>query len=407
MSKELPSKVRLVQFTLISLTIGLAIVIITNYLIGSQRQLSYKTLSGLPLEKMSKTQLEEEKLRQEILKADAEVQQQRLSRITSFGSVVTAFVAIAGVGITIWTTLAENTKQREEDRRQRQAEQEQRERERVQREIESLRQLNERFTYTVGELGAETSPGRVSAAVSMFSFLQSDSVSLHEQVYWILLGNLKISHEFQINRFLVRVFERAIRMQLSQANMHGQLLDIPLDHAFLARIDLSGLDLSQANLTKRSHDAPSRLDLGFADLQGANLNNTNLQRTRGISVNLRKARLSKANLSEVRFQKANLRLAILHDANMVAADLKQAKLKGAQLQRAKLQSAHFDSADLRGASFEQANLADTFFYGAQLNAGTLQSILKAHNWRTAHFDQPAREELEALAHQLSSPQNTT
>jgi len=387
MLKELQSKAKLVQFTLASLVTMLVIIIF--YLIGSQQQPLYKTLSGLPLEKMSKTQLEEEKLRQEILKTDAEVQQQRLSRITSIGSAGAALVAIIGVGITIWKTFTENTRQRVEDGLRQQTEQEQRERERVQREIESLRQLR-------GNLGAETSSIRVSAAVSMFPFLQSGSDSLHEEVYWILLGNLKIPHESQINRFMVRAFERVIRMKLLKVKP-GEWLDLPLDRVSLERIDLSGLDLSQTNLTKKSHDAPSRLDLGFAYLQGANLNGTHLQRTRGIRVNLKKARLSKANLSEVRFQKADLSSAILHEAIMVAADLKKAKLKGAQLQRAQLQSAHFENADLRGASFEQANLADTFFYGAKLSFETRQSILKAQNWRKAHFDSQTKKKLDALA----------
>ena len=348
----------------------------------------FKTIAGEDLAMMKGTDLSDEKLRQEILKISDERQQKYLNLLASYGSFITALVAVSGVIITIWRTSSEIARQRSLDRQQRQDEQDH-------QKAESLRRLHEKFALTVTALGAEQAAIRASAAVSLLSFLRPESSSLYEQVYWVLLANLKVKHDDEINRLLVRAFEKAVRLQLQQSLEENCPFEIPLAHTHLNYINLSDLNLSQTNLLQKTRDAPSQVDLGFADLEYANLVSTRLQRTRGIEVNLRKARLSNTNLSEARLQHADLEKAILHGANLVAADLKHANLKGAQFQQAKLQSAHLSKTDLRGARFEQAYLGDTHFLELNPHPGkdVLKSILKARDWEKAHFSPAMENEL--------------
>jgi hypothetical protein len=44
-----------------------------------------------------------------------------------------------------------------------------------------------------------------------------------------------------------------------------------------------------------------------------------------------------------------------------------------------------------------ANLADTYFTGATIDGVAMQSVVRALNWRKAHFDPAIRQELERLS----------
>jgi uncharacterized protein YjbI with pentapeptide repeats len=320
------------------------------------------------LQPMDQQQLQDEKLRQEILKLQLE--NEKLGSfwelLPSYATFVTALVAVIGVMVTIWRQINE----RELDRKQ--------------REDDSRRRLDEKFTSIVSNLGSESSSIQASAAVSIITFLRPEYKAFHDQVFMILLANLKIQHDPTVNDLLIQGFEKAIRIQLPSLREKDEQFELDLSRSFLHRVDLSGLDLSQA-------------DLGFAQLRGANLSDANLHRVRGMEANLEKARLSRANLNEARFRKAQFGGAQFHGANLVSADLKETDLKEAQFHQASMQSAHLEKANLSGAKFEQANLNDAFFRGATVDAGTLKSILKAFNWQKAHFDEDVKLKLEELA----------
>ncbi len=395
MSNESPKKKQSTRNFILTLVVSIVIVGIplSSITLSIESSLAAPSNSSVISESSlstitNKESLEREKLRQEILKLQAERNNLSSSQFADYGSVITAVVAVIGIIFTIWKTSSDNTQQREKER-------EQKERERQQRETESLRYLNQQLSSVVDKLGSEEPAIKAGAAVSLLFFLKPEANSLHEQVYWTLLANLTNQFEPSINRLLVRTFEKSIRILLQQANAQNPL-DIPLADANLSRINLSELDLSQVDLIQKTRDCPSKIDLGFADLHGANLTGTQLQRVRGIKVNLQKARLSRANLSEARLQRANLEQAILHETNLVAADLKYANLKGASFYQAQLQSAHLEQADLRDAIFTDSDLADTFFKKAKFNNVTLLSILKAKNWRKAHFDDYMLQSVEAL-----------
>lgn len=324
--------------------------------------------AGDRLRSMSREQLQDEKLRQEVLKLELENDKRGsfFELLPSYATIVTTLIAVIGVFITIWR----QTSERELDRQQ--------------REDDSLRRLDERFTSIVSDLGSESEAVQASAAVSIVTFLKPEYHVFHDQVYTVLLANLKIEHSQAVNRLLVRAFEKAVRIGLQPLRERGEGAELDLARAHLDRIDLSSTDLSEA-------------DLGFTELRHANLTEAVLFRARGFGAQLEEARLSRANLNEARLREANLRGAQAHGANFVAADLKDTDLRKVQFHQAKMQAAHLDGAKLQGARFEQANLSDTYFLGADLDSGTLRSILRASKWQKAHFDPEIEAELEELA----------
>ncbi|GAG71227.1 unnamed protein product, partial [marine sediment metagenome] len=204
------------------------------------------------LQPMSQQELQNEKLRQDILKLRLENKKisSFLEPFSSYGTLITALVAITGVIVTIWRQIA----QQEADRRQ--------------RENESLRRLDEKFTSIVANLCSKNEAIQVSAAVSIISFLRPEYEAFHDQVFMVLNANLKLQHSKSLNKLLIKGFEKAIRIQLQSVKKKDKHFELDLSGSNLYRVDLSGLDLSQA-------------DIAFSKLRGANLTKTNLYRVKG------------------------------------------------------------------------------------------------------------------------------
>nr|VFK67955.1 MAG: Pentapeptide repeat-containing protein [Candidatus Kentron sp. UNK]VFK73034.1 MAG: Pentapeptide repeat-containing protein [Candidatus Kentron sp. UNK] len=112
----------------------------------------------------------------------------------------------------------------------------------------------------------------------------------------------------------------------------------------LAGVDLTGVDLSEANL----EDADlSEAKLWDADLSEANLRNATILKAGFQNANLSKADFDGADLSGARLQKANL-----SGTNFSTATLSDARLKTANLSRADLSKADLSKADLSSADLE-------------------------------------------------------
>jgi len=358
----------------ITLIIGIVLIIL-NIVLGTWLLFSLQTITNnrqvakieTNTEAMSKEELENEKLRQEVMQLQIETDSLNSPwrTISSYATLITAVVAVAGIFVTIWKQISE------------------RQRDREQREAESRRRLDEKFSSIVSDIGSENPSLQVSAVVSLMTFLRPEYLEFQEQVYLILLANLKIKSGLQVTRLQIQAFEKVLTLILQAPRDPTKPLELDFSNMNLYHTNLSGLDLSNA-------------DLGFADLRLANLIGTNLFRAKGIEVNLEKARLTKANLNEARFAKANLAHAHLHEVNLVAANLKEANLNGTEFFRAKLQSAHLEDADITGARFEKAYLQDAYFKGVKFNLTTLRSIGKAFNWEDAHFDDGIKEKIGEL-----------
>jgi uncharacterized protein YjbI with pentapeptide repeats len=359
-----------------------------------------RTGSNHPVEGLTQDALEKEKLRQEILTLERD-----RSIVPVLGPWLAAAVAIVGVILT-WRKQVEeahqqrleNTRQQAADRlaqatavkeeaRLRELDRRQQEAVLAQRETDTERRFQEGFAAVALNLGSASPAVQASAAVSILSFLRPEQRAFHDQVFLLVLANLKIMHEREVNKLLVRVFERAMRVQLRDKTLDRALL-LDLANAQLDTIDLSRTDLSDA-------------DIGFASLKYANLRDTNLRRARGYEVDLGKASLSGADttLEEARLRKARCEGTQFHDVNLISVRLEEANLTQAEFQRARLQSAHLDETVLKETRFEGADLNDAFIRGLRaVDDITLRSIARgARNWRNAHFDAEIRQRLEDLS----------
>jgi uncharacterized protein YjbI with pentapeptide repeats len=314
-------------------------------------------------------ELEKEKLRQEIVKLQLENQGLKSTwNIISAGvPLITALLAVVGLFVTIWKQI----NQRNLDRQQ--------------REDESMRRLDERFASIVKDLCSENRAIQASAAVSILTFLKNEYKVFHDQVFMILLANLKVQHHDSIQKLLVKGFEKALQLQLEYDTGNKKNKEIDLD---LSRAQLNHIDLSKVNLIG--------IDVAFSELRNSNFTESNLKRARGIKANLKGARLSRAILNEARFRQAGFCNAQFHESNLVSADFRETDLRNAQFQGAEMQSAHFDKAQLQGAKFENANISDAYFVGAVLDKQTIKSIFHTKNWENAHFDEGVRAALEAM-----------
>jgi hypothetical protein len=122
---------------------------------------------------------------------------------------------------------------------------------------------------------------------------------------------------------------------------------------WLVGFDLSGMNLSRANLTG-------------AEMEGANLTGANLSRAVLDGANLEGAILSKAVLGGASLVRVNLM-----GAKLIRTDLTGAKLEGANLFRADLSDAKLIGANLYNANLRQANLSTTNLTDANLRGAVM------------------------------------
>ena len=116
-------------------------------------------------------------------------------------------------------------------------------------------------------------------------------------------------------------------------------------------------DLREANLQE-------------ADLHGADLNETILDRA-----DLRKANLTGAILTRASLVETNLHLANLTGASLDGADLSRAELVQANLLGANLDGAKLPEADVSGAAFIGTNLADAILTGCRVYGISAWNVL--------------------------------
>jgi uncharacterized protein YjbI with pentapeptide repeats len=319
----------------------------------------------------SKGVLERQKLAQEIkkLEQDNDAAGGASGFISRNAAFITALVAAGGLLATVWKQISEQSAQRQRDLDQ--------------REIESVRRLEDRFATILNDLGSTAVAVQAGAASSLVTYLRPEYKDFHHQVRIAVLTNLKADHDEPIRKLLARVYKDALSVG-DPANRFER----DLSRAKLANTDLSDLELRKA-------------DLGFADLHNSRLVGCDLWRARGRGVNLEGARASTVDdrvtsLIEVRFRNAKCRGANFSGARMINAHFEGADLTEARFFQTRLQAAHFEEAKLVGAQLQNSNLNDAYFYGAELDEVALRSIVRAFNWRKAHFDWQISQLLEQL-----------
>jgi uncharacterized protein YjbI with pentapeptide repeats len=325
----------------------------------------------------SKDVLERQKLSQEIekLKQDNAAASGASGFFARYAAFLTALVAAAGLLATVWKQSSDRTAQRERDIDQ--------------RETESERRLEDRFASILNDLGSTAIPTQAGAASSLVTYLRPEHKRFHHQVRIAVLTNLKVDHTEPIRKLLARVYKEAVG-----TGEPADRFERDLSRAKLENTDLSDLELREA-------------DLAFAELRNSTLVGCDLYRALGIGVNVEGSRACSVggritSLIEVRFRKAKCRGADFSGTRMINAHFEAADLRDTHFFQARLQAAHFEEAKLQGASFQQANLNDAYFYGAEFDERALRTIVRAFNWRNAHFDWQTSQLLENLAAQEPS-----
>jgi serine/threonine-protein kinase len=152
--------------------------------------------------------------------------------------------------------------------------------------------------------------------------------------------------------------KKALNHQSTSLNHKNQNPSQQLNSESLQTAYLKGRrDFSLQNLTRLNLQG---IDLSQANFHGAKLDNTNFQ---------------KANLSNTDLGRASLNTANLKDANLSKAYLNSSDLEGADLRGANLSNAYLNNANLRGANLCGANLS-----GATISEEQL--VLAKTNWMT-------------------------
>ena len=150
------------QWIVISCTLTLVLFGILKPTWSQQYSVSINQQSPLG----NRQRLEEEKLKQEILKFQLE--NKKLSnfweRYSSSATLLTTLIAVFSLIATIWKQISETSRQKELDRQQRELD-------RQQRADESLRRLEEKFTTILTNLGSNSLTLQAGAAVSLLTFL--------------------------------------------------------------------------------------------------------------------------------------------------------------------------------------------------------------------------------------------
>lgn len=329
---------------------------------------SYNTDEMLEDENLSYIDLKNKMMEKEIINIELEnrVLNSFWGRNSSLTTLITASVALVGLLITIWKYIS-------------------------QRRLESLQKIEEEFNLILANLGSDNKLIRTNASVSIITFIKSKYSNYYEQIYMILLSNLKIKpgnnyYDEIINKLLIRAFEKIIRIRSSLNNISGDELNF--SSAQMEKINLSGLSLKNLNLD-------------YTNLENANLCGTNFSESEGKEINFEYAKFNKKEskisiLKDVRFNNSFCYRAEFEEANLIATHFKDTDLRNSTFKGALLQSAHFEGAELNAAIFEQANINDTYFEKAILDDAALKSILTANNWNKAHFSKKHRERLSHL-----------
>jgi uncharacterized protein YjbI with pentapeptide repeats len=334
--------------------------------------------SSESLLKIKKADLERCKSIEEIRKLKSENDR---SLIVTFTPYVTSLIALFSL---IFNYQKEKKAQRDKDTKDKE------------------RQLDEQYNSIVVGLGEESLSLQASNASALLNFLQPNHLRFLDDILTIVSVNLKksVCREPAIQESLTRVLEKAIRIKLNEIKsvnsnkpcLKHLKLNLNLSRTALFRLNFQNLDFSGVNV-----------DIAFAKMRYANLNNSKIPKLRGMKACLYKAEISRCDLTEARLNKARCREAKFHNSILVSATFKEADLRGAEFHQARLQSAHFEGARLQGANFTAANLTDAYFKGAKLDDYSKKTILKSYkeSWKRANFDDNITTKLYSLEKSLN------
>jgi uncharacterized protein YjbI with pentapeptide repeats len=267
-------------------------------------------------------------------------------------------------------------------------------------ELADSKQITERFSKAVEQLGEESITIRLGAIYSLERIAKNSKYD-HWTIMEVLTAFIreksndnrepesKILQDIQAALTVIgrRNTENDLeneRIDLRGANLNGaNLSQAKLDRANFKKAELNGADMSKAKLNgailveaklskaKLWATELNKADLSNAELMESELTSTQLQEAILIKANLENAHLVAATLAGANLKKANLASAILggakfKNANLRKSEFREIDLKEADFSEADLTNARLTNANLSGAKFSNANLRYTEFGAANL-----------------------------------------
>jgi uncharacterized protein YjbI with pentapeptide repeats len=239
--------------------------------------------------------------------------------------------------------------------------------------LDATRQVTERFTRAVDQLGSEKLDVRLGGIYAL-ERIARDSKGDHPQIVELLSAFIR-EHaslterpedtEGQQDAPSLTTDVQAALTVLGRRKIKYDRQSIPSVH--LAYTYLRGAVLIDGHF--------ERAGFRGAYLQGAR--GASLRRVHLKEAHLREAHLEGAGLSEADMEGAILIGAYLENARLDGANLRGANLTNAHLDGAALRGADLRGADCRGARFGAADLRETQLDGADLRGADLRSVRRS------------------------------
>jgi uncharacterized protein YjbI with pentapeptide repeats/competence protein ComGC len=259
------------------------------------------------------------------------------------------------------------------------------------------KQITERFSKAVEQLGSEKSPTVIGAIYSL-ERISKDSEKDYQKAMEILIAFIKNNNSIDDHQNQLAKVHQSIQEVITIVGRRTSNPNRDINEK---------LDVSYVNLTKISI---LNLDLSKIDFRGSCFTHGNINGAKFIDSNLTDSNFSYVNEKSIgtrernEFTKADLRGANFHkavliksdfrNARMVATDLTNAQLSNSNMIGANLVGANMDEADLTGANLREVNLSgaslnNTIISGADLSTAkglTVDQIKKAKYYKDAKYD---------------------
>ena len=185
--------------------------------------------------------------------------------------------------------------------------------------------LNERYQRGAEMLGSEVLSVRVGGIYALARLAREYPGDYHTQIMRLLCAFVRTPPP---SKKPPREDVQAVMIVLFERSMENEQIKLERKESYC--LDLTGADLSYANLHSPNQKAQSLEVLGFGLLIGVDLDH--------------------AILIDTKLNSAVLPLAKLNYANLTQADLSRAVLSGAELTDSNLTRVNLDRADLSGAT---------------------------------------------------------
>ena len=256
------------------------------------------------------------------------------------------------------------------------------------RRAELRKREEERFEGIVKSLGAGNEQERISAAISLQTFLGKDYQRFYAQVFNLATGHLRMALDDERAKYsplpspLLQILATVFRdsYPLARNVLFGEpeenkdvatgrelnAAGVHLDGTYLAKADLRRAWLREASFRKTT-------------LKAASLINANLEKCSMAEASLEEADLGgeESNLMNADFSRAHLDAAVFDGANLEGASLNSTCADNASFRETRMKNTKIIDGTAIGADFSDADLTQAEFTG--VNFAPTQENAKAAN----------------------------